>query len=55
MVFSQMLAMSLNSGKQTYETLTNDEGVCIPKFNVDSLFCWHLDGLLFYLESIGVR
>ena len=55
MVFSQMLAMSLNSGKQTYETLTNDEGVCIPNFKANFLFFWHLYGLVFYLETVGVN
>ena len=40
---------------QTYQILTNDDVVCIPNFKAIFFLFWRLYGLVFYLETFGVR
>ena len=42
-------------GIQTSSLFVKIGLVCIPEFKANFLFFWHLYGLVFYLESIGVR
>ena len=42
-------------GIQTSSSFVKIWLVCIPEFKANFLFFWHLYGLVFYLESIGVR
>ena len=42
-------------GIQTSSSFVKIWKVCIPEFKANFLFFWRLYGLVFYLESIGVR
>jgi hypothetical protein len=42
-------------GIQTSSSFVKIWLVCIPESKANLLFFWHLYGLVFYLESIGVR
>ena len=42
-------------GIQTSSSFVKIWLVCIPEFKANFLFLWHLYGLVFYLESIGVH